>query len=340
MRQVVIQAPGVLELVDAPPPEPAAGELLVRSRAVGICGSDLHAFDGHHPFIDLPVVPGHEVAGVVEAVGEGVAGFAAGDRVLLEPNLVCGTCFYCRSGRYNLCENLKVVGCQTAGGLADLFTAPARRFHQVPEGMSWAQAALVEPLSTGTHAVRIAGDLEGAAVVVLGGGSIGLLTMLAARATGAAQVALTDLVPAKRRLALELGATSALDPTGTDAVAELRAALPHRPDVVFDCVSSQGSMDQAVALAQKGGTVVVVGVPRGPVQVPLPLIQDREIRIQGSAMYVAEDVARAIELMTTGIVDARRIVTASFPLERAADAFAAARSGGDVKVQIEVGSGA
>jgi len=336
MKQAVIRQPHELEVVEAEPPEARSGDLLVRSVTVGICGSDLHAFEGRHPFISLPVVPGHEVAGVVEAVGAGAEGFQPGDRVLLEPNLVCGTCFYCASGRYNLCERLAVVGCQTAGALAELFVAPAARFHPVPAGMSMMEAALVEPLSTGTHAARMAGDLRGAAIVVLGGGSIGLLTMLAAQADGAAMVVVTDPIQGKRRRALDLGAEAALDPTTADAVATIRGALPHRPDVVFDCVATQQSMDQAIALADKGGTVVVVGVPRGPVQVPLPIIQDHEIRIQGSAMYVRDDVSRATELISKGVVEADRIVTASFPLVETADAFAAARSGENVKVHIQV----
>jgi L-iditol 2-dehydrogenase len=336
VRQAVIQRPHELEFVEAPPPRPEAGELLVRSVVVGICGSDIHALEGQHPFIRLPVVPGHEVAGVVEAVGAGVEDFATGDRVLLEPNLVCGRCFYCASGRYNLCSQLLVVGCQTEGGLADLFTAPARRFHMVPEGMSMTQAAVVEPLSTATHAVRIAGDLRGAPVAVLGAGSIGLLTMLAARAAGATAVIVTDPVEGKRRRAVELGATGAVDPMAPDAVERVRAELPHRPDVTFDCVANQASTEQAIALAEKGGTVVVVGVPRGPVTIALPIVQDREIRLQGSAMYVAEDVRRAVELMQLGAVPVDRIVTAVFPLERTAEAFAAARSGEHVKVQVRV----
>jgi L-iditol 2-dehydrogenase len=304
---------------------------------VGICGSDLHAFDGIHPFIDLPVVPGHEVAGYVEAVGSGATAFQVGDRVLLEPNLVCGHCFYCSSGRYNLCEDLRVIGCQTAGGMAEAFTAPAGRFHHISDGMTWSEAALVEPLSTATHATRIAGVLGGATVVVFGAGSIGLLTLLAAKAAGAAIVAVTDPLEGKRRHAIELGATAAFDPMSPRFVQEIRKSVPHRPDVVFDCVASQTSVEQAIALAENGGTVIVIGVPRGPVEIPLPVIQDREIRIQGSAMYVAEDVLRAIDLIRDHTVDARRIVTATFPLERTAEAFAAARSGNHLKVQVQVG---
>ena len=338
MKQAMIERAGQLSIIDAAMPDPGPNELRVRPVAVGICGSDLHAFNGSHPFIDLPVVPGHEVAGVVDATGSGAGAFRVGDRVLLEPNLVCGHCFYCSAGRYNLCEELRVVGCQTAGGMAEAFTAPEGRFHPVPDGMTWAEAALVEPMSTATHATRIAGDLRDAVVVVLGAGSIGLMTLLAARAAGASIVAISDPLEGKRRHAIELGAAAAFDPTSPQFVQAVRQSLPHRPDVVFDCVAGQSSIAQAIALAEKGGTVVVIGVPRGPVEIPLPIVQDREIRIQGSAMYVVQDVQRAIDLIGAHTVDARRLVTATFPLEQAADAFAAARSGDHLKVQIRVGS--
>jgi L-iditol 2-dehydrogenase len=335
MRQAVLAAPGEIRLDDAAVvPKPAPGELRVRVESVGICGSDLHALGGHHPFIELPVVPGHEAAGVVDAVGEGVDTFAVGDRVLLEPNLIDGTCHYCRSGRYNLCEHRLVVGCTTGGALAEAFVAPATRFHRVPDGMSMTEAAMVEPLSTATHAIRVAGELDGRTVAVLGAGSIGLLTMLTARASGARAAAITDPIAAKRAVAVELGADIAVDPMEPDAVERIRGELPWRPDVVFDCVSNQASTDQAIALALKGGTIVVEGVPRGPVSVPLPLIQDRELRLQGTAMYTREDVERAIELIATRAVPAGRLVTAEFALEQAAEAFRAASEGGEIKVHL------
>ena len=187
MRQLVISSPGVVELRDAETPEPGPGEVQVLTTVVGICGSDLHALAGTHPFITLPCVPGHEVAGVVGETGPGVTGLKAGMRVILEPNLTCGQCPYCRSGRYNICERLRVVGCQAPGAMADAFTAPASRFHVIPDRLSDAQAALVEPLSTAVHAVRMAGPLAGAAVAVLGGGTIGLLTLTAAVRAGAGQ---------------------------------------------------------------------------------------------------------------------------------------------------------
>ena len=336
MRQALLAAPGAIRVRDdAALPEPRTGELRVRAESVGICGSDLHALAGHHPFIELPVVPGHEAAGVVDAIGEGVQGFAVGDRVLLEPNLIDGTCHYCRSGRANLCEHLLVVGCTTGGALGEAFVAPSGRFHRIPDGMSMTEAAMVEPLSTATHAVRVADGLAGKTVAVLGAGSIGLLTMLAARASGAAAIAVTDLVAGKRALAVELGADLAVDPTEGDAVQRIRDELPWRPDLVFDCVASQASTDQAIALALKGGTVVVEGVPRDPVQVPLPLLQDRELRIQDTAMYTREDVERAIALIAVGDVPAGRLVTAEFPLDQAAEAFEAAATGSEIKVHVK-----
>jgi 2-desacetyl-2-hydroxyethyl bacteriochlorophyllide A dehydrogenase len=172
------------------------------------------------------------------------------------------------------------------------------------------------------------------AVAVLGAGSIGLLTSLTARAAGAAAIAVTDPLPRKRSHASDLGADLVLDPLEPGAVERIRAALPHRPDVVFDCVANAASIAQACALASKGGTVVVVGVPRGPVEVPLHLVQDHELRLQGTAMYVREDVERAIALIASGEVPAERLVTASFGLEDAPEAFRVAASGEAVKVHI------
>ena len=334
MIQAVLEAPGVVRVADGDLPAPAAGELRVRAESVGICGSDLHALAGEHPFVELPVVPGHEAAGVVDAVGGEVDGFAVGDRVLLEPNLVDGSCMYCASGRYNLCEHLAVVGCQTAGALAEAFVAPAGRFHRIPDGMSMTAAAMVEPLSTATHAVRVAEGVRARAVAVLGAGSIGLLTMLTARASGAAAIAITDPLPRKRARALELGADLAADALDPGAVDRIRSGLPHRPDVVFDCVANAASIAQACALASKGGTVVVAGVPRGPVEVPLHLVQDHELRLQGTAMYVREDVERAIAQIASGDVPAEELVTAEFALAEAPDAFRVAASGEAVKVHI------
>ncbi|MBV9281974.1 MAG: alcohol dehydrogenase catalytic domain-containing protein [Chloroflexi bacterium] len=337
IRQVVIRGRGEIDVVETSAAEPGEGEVRVRTSLVGVCGSDLHVLEGKHPFVSFPVMPGHEVVGVVETVGPGVAGLGVGQRVLVEPNLICGRCRYCRSGRYNLCDQLAVVGFQAPGSLADLFTVPASRLHPVPPSLSDREAALVEPLSTAAHAVRMAGgDLTERTAAILGAGSIGLLTLVAAREAGAAAIAVTDLQPSKRERAVRLGARAAFDARDEAVVERIKEALGGRPDVTFDCVSNQASIDQAIALAQKGGAVIVVGVAAGPVQIPLPIIQDQEIRIEGSAMYVKRDVQRAMDMLVAGAVPVDEIVTATYPLEQIEQAFAAAHSGDEVKVQVRV----
>ncbi|HEX6508590.1 MAG TPA: alcohol dehydrogenase catalytic domain-containing protein [Chloroflexota bacterium] len=337
IRQVVLGPPGHIEVVTANAPQPGSGEVRIRTSVVGVCGTDVHALAGKHPFIDLPVVPGHETVGIIDAVGSEVSGFESGQRVLLEPNLVCGECRYCQSGRYNLCERLAVVGCQTPGAMAELFIVPASRLHHVPASMTDTEASLVEPLSTATHAVRMAGgDLSGLTVAILGAGTIGLLTLIAAREAQAAAIAVTDMYESKIQRALRLGARAGFDAGDEHVVERIKEALGGRPDVIFDCVSSQSSITQAIALAGKGGTIVVIGIATGPVQIPLALIQDQEIRLEGSAMYVKQDVERAMELMQSGAVPVDEIVTAVYPLEQAPEAFAAAREGDQVKVQLRV----
>jgi len=335
VRQVVVVASGDVQLHSTLRPVPAAGEVMIRMSVVGICGSDVHASHGRHPFVPLPYHPGHEVVGTVEAVGDGVE-MAPGTRVVVEPILACGSCKYCSDGRYNLCATMTFFGCTApTGGLADLFVLPADRVVPVPDGMTDLQAALIEPLSTPVHAVRLAGpDLTGRTVAILGAGTIGLLTLAAARRHGAARIAVSDTLPGKRELALQLGADSVHDAGSAGMVQAIRDDLGTSADIVFDCVSVQGTVDQALALAFKGGTVVIVGVPAAPVTVPLPEIQDLQIRIQGSATYTRDDYAEAIVMITAGLVRSEDFITAQYPLSDVAAAFQDASSGRQVKVVV------
>ncbi|MFT4220948.1 MAG: alcohol dehydrogenase catalytic domain-containing protein [Microbacterium sp.] len=334
MKRVVVSAAGIT-LVDAPRPEPLAGEALVETVVSGVCGSDTHAAAGHHPFVPLPYHPGHEVVGVVRALGDGVESVRVGDRVTVEPTLPCGDCKMCTTGRQNLCERLQFFGCgYEQGGMADFFTVPANRLHAIPAGMSDLDAALIEPLATPVHAVRLSGGVEGKAVVIIGAGTIGLLVLAAARHAGARTIVMTDPLEGKRERALQLGADAVFDATRPDVVAAVRAELGESADVVFDCVSIQSTLDQAIEMAMKAGTVVIVGVPTRPVTVPLPLVQDRQVRIQGSATYLPVDYATAIEIIASGAVRSDDMVTARFPLEEAARAFAASAGGQEVKVVV------
>ena len=345
MRRVVVHADRIEVVTDAQVPVPGADEALVRGVVAGVCGSDTHAAHGRHPFIPLPYHPGHESVGVVEAVGDGVTGLKPGQRVTVEPDLPCWSCKMCSTGRQNLCENLRFFGCgYDQGGMADHFTIPADRLHVVPDDLDDMTAALIEPLATPVHAVRLAGDgvLEGVAgrtAVVLGAGTIGLLVLCVLKAHGIGRVVVTDVLDTKRARASRLGADATVDAAAPDVVAQVRTALGQSADLVFDCVAVQSTVAAAIAMADKGGTVVVVGVPAADVTIPLPVVQDHQIRIQGSATYLPVDYEDSIRLLRSGAVKAADIVTATLPMEQVAEAFALSVSGEQVKVLVMISDG-
>jgi 2-desacetyl-2-hydroxyethyl bacteriochlorophyllide A dehydrogenase len=335
MRQVIVSADHATAVRVVDVPNPIAGEVLVQMTAAGVCGSDTHALHGRHPFIQLPYAPGHEVIGTVSAVAPGVTEVGVGQRVVVEPTLPCWTCKQCLAGRQNLCENLKFFGCAyPQGGMADFFTIPANRLHLIPDELDDRQAILIEPLSTPVHAVRLAGSLDGKSVAILGAGTIGLMVLVAALHHGAARVVVTDVLESKRQRALGLGAYAAVDAARADAVDAVRKALGESADVVFDCVAVQQTVGQAVAMALKAGTVVVVGVPAADVSIPLPLIQDQQVRIQGSATYLPEDFAESIELILAEKVRSQDFITGTYSLDDVAEAFAASVSGQHIKVIV------
>lgn len=333
MRRVIVSADHDAGVQQVPVPVPATGEALVQMTSAGVCGSDTHALHGRHPFISLPYAPGHEVIGTVRAVADGVTEVRVGNRVTVEPTLPCWDCKQCRAGRQNLCENLGFFGCgYPQGGMADFFTIAANRLHAVPDELDDRQAILIEPLSTPVHAVRLAGPLDGKSVAILGAGTIGLLLLATALHHGASRVVVTDVLESKRKRALRLGAFAVVDAGRPDAVEAVREALGESADVVFDCVAVQQTVSQAVALALKGGTVVIVGVPSADVIIPLALIQDQQVRIQGSATYLPEDYREAIEILAAAKVRPQDFITAVYPLDQVSEAFAASTGGEHVKV--------
>ncbi|PUB24261.1 2-desacetyl-2-hydroxyethyl bacteriochlorophyllide A dehydrogenase [Promicromonospora sp. AC04] len=339
MRRVVVE-PGVgARLEEAAIPVPGAGEVLVRSTLVGICGSDTHALAGRHPFLTGPYVPGHEATGAVVSTGPGVDGAVhAGQRVLLKPNVACGTCLNCRAGRTNACETLAWVGCDPSGALpgamAGWFVAPAGNLYPVPDVLDDEAAALVECLATPVHAARIAGDLRGARVVVLGAGTIGLLCVVAALHAGASAVVVTDMEQSKLDRAVRVGAAGGVLATAGWLAHDVRDLLGGPADVVFDCVANDRSLDQAVGLLRRAGTLLVVGVPPRPGAVNLPLIQDWELRVQGCAAYTEEDIVTSLAIAVAGGLPVDEIVSATYGLDDVAEAFTAAGADTSGKVMI------
>lgn len=336
MRQLWITGPEQAEVRSVAQPVPGDGEVLVSTAYAGICGSDLHTLHRGHPWLPYPLAPGHEGSGVViddPTPPAGARRWAAGERVYLRPAVSCGECFYCGRGVPNLCANLIGVGSHTAGFFADVVSVPRAALGSVPTGVGMADAAMIEPLATAVHAVRLSRLEAGATVVVTGGGSIGLCVLLAARAAGAASVVVCEPQVGKRDLAVQLGAAAALDPADGDIADRIRQLLGGRPDVVFDCVAGPATIQDAVSLASRGGTVVVVGVGHGPVQIPIESVQDDEVAIIGSAMYHPADFDRAEDLVVAG-APVGSLITAVLPLSRAVDGFRRAAAGLEVKVHL------
>lgn len=341
MKQAELRAPLDVRLIESSRPKPGPEEILVAVARVGICGSDLHAYHGRHPFIQLPVVPGHEFAGTVAEVGANVRGFVPGQRVTVEPSLVCGVCYNCKQGRYNICERLRVIGCQTTGAMGEYLAVPAAKVLPLPDGMTWDQAALLEPLAVAVHAVRIARFRPGAKVLILGAGTIGLMALQAAKSLGAGRAMITDLIQDRLDLATELGADYTVNPKTTALALALEQAFgPERADVIFECVGIAATARDAIRVARKGTRIVVAGVYDEEVPVNLGLVQDRELELVGTLMYANEDFPTAIELVHSGKVRVEPLITHRFPLKEGARAFAVADGRqGALKVLIEVGNG-
>lgn len=307
-----------------PPGRPGPGEVLIAPSHVGICGSDLAVLAGHHPWTRPPVVTGHEVTGQVLETGPGVSRVAPGDQVLVNPLRTCGACPRCRAGAVNQCEKGAVRGYRLPGAAVTRLLVTEQELHRVPAAVPSEQACLAEPLAAAWHAATRTSEL--ADVAVVGAGSIGQLVLAALRHRGAGRVTVIEPDGGKRRLARDLGADSALSP-------EERPAGPHYT-AVFDCVSRPATLEWAVQAAVPGGAVVTVGVPAGPVTMPLPRMQRFEITQLGSGLYTPGDIDTAVRLIGSGAVDPRPLISGIYPLGDAARAYARAQDADSVKVMV------
>jgi L-iditol 2-dehydrogenase len=323
-----------IEVKDAPVPEPGAGEVLLRVRACGICGSDLHFYWGELPA--LPTVsPGHEFAGEVAEVGEGVQGFAPGQRVLVEPIRSCRECAYCRTGSYQLCPKRVLLGAFVPGGLAEYVAVPAYTLYALPDGLDFELAALVEPLAVAVHGLHLVDLSFGERVVILGSGSIGVMVALAARALGASEVIATYRYDHQAQAALAAGATR------TVQADEASGLATEKPDVVVEAVGGHAdTLSQAIGMVRPGGRVSVLGLFTAPVQVhALPLMLN-EVRVTGGITYCRpgqhSDFDVALRIIGADPERARGIISHRFPLKKADEAFRAAadKSSASVKVQV------
>lgn len=339
MFQAVMTEPGKIEIRDLPRPRAQPGEVLIEVKRIGVCGSDIHVYHGLHPYTSYPVVQGHEVAGIVAELGEGVSGFAPGDTVVFMPQVTCGECYPCRHGMYHICDHLKVMGFQTSGAAQEFFAVRAEMVLKLPESVSLDQAAMVEPVSVAVHALARAGGAEGKKVLVLGAGTIGNLVAQVARASGAARVMITDLSEYKLEKARGCGLEHTVNPQRQDlGQAILDVFGPDKADLILECVGVQDTITQAVSLARKGSTIIVVGVFGQKPVVDLGLVQDRELSLVGTLMYQKRDYERAIELVAGGALCLDPLVTHRFAFRDYLQAYEAIElSGGRyMKVMIDL----
>lgn len=319
MRSAVLSGPRRIELVEVPTPRPGPGEVLVRLRAVGVCGSDVHYYaDGRigDAVVEYPFVLGHEPAGEVAAVGPGVEGLAAGDRVALEPAFPCGICPICRRGRPNCCPQVRFLGTPPVGGVFEEYHLfQAEQCVPLPEGISFEAAACLEPMAVALHAVNLARLELGARVAVMGGGPIGILTAVAARLAGASFVALTEPIPERRALAAKFGVDLVLDPFAGDARAEIRRAAG-TIDAAFEAAGTQEAVDDATLVAGPGGTAVIIGIPAAErISLRAHDVRRKELKIL-MARRSNHTLEPAIRLMRAGRIDPGAIVTHRFPLDQ------------------------
>jgi L-iditol 2-dehydrogenase len=313
MKQAVMTTPGHVEIRDVPAPQPGPGDVLIRMKRIGVCGSDIHVYHGKHPLTPYPVVQGHEVSGVIEKVGASVRGLSAGDLVTVQPQVTCGTCYPCRHGAYHICDNLKVMGFQTTGAASEYFAVEATKVLKLPTGMSPDHGAMIEPAAVAVHALGRGGGARGLKVLVLGAGPIGNLVAQTAMATGAADVMITDVSGFRLEKARECGIPHCFDASRVDlakAVAERFGES--KADLILECVGSPIAITQAVAAARKGTDIIVVGVFGDKPSMDMGTVQDRELRLIGTLMYQEPDWRKAIELVEKGMMRLAPLITDHF----------------------------
>lgn len=314
MLQQVMVNPGEIIFREVEIPELEENQVLIKIMNIGICGSDIHVYHGKHPFTSYPVTQGHEVSGEIVKIGKGVSGLEIGQRVTIEPQVYCGECYPCRHGKYNLCEELKVMGFQTIGTASEYFAAEASKVTPIPENMSFEEGAMIEPLAVAVHGVKQMGSVNGMKIAVLGAGPIGNLVAQAAKGMGAKSVMITDISDLRLKKAEECGIDFCVNTKEKDFGEAMKEAFgPDKADVIYDCAGNNITMGQAIKYARKGSVIVLVAVFAGMAQIDLAVANDHELDIKSTMMYRHEDYVDAIRMVNEGKVNLKSLISKTFP---------------------------
>ncbi|MGB9464505.1 MAG: galactitol-1-phosphate 5-dehydrogenase [Candidatus Acidiferrum sp.] len=319
MKALLLSRYKQLEMATLPEPTAGHGEVLVRVAACGICGSDVHGYDGSSGRRIPPIVMGHEAAGTIAALGDGVKGFAEGDRVTFDSTIFCGDCNNCLRGDVNLCDHRQVLGVscaefRRAGAFAEYVAVPSRTLYRLPENLAFSEAAMLEAVSVALHGVSLAQVSADSTALVLGAGMIGLLTLQALRTAGCSRIYVADLDRTRLKLAQDVGATAVLASDGDVVAQVMQLTGGAGVDVAIEAVGRNETVKASIESVRKGGTVVLVGNISPEATLPLQKVVTRQIRLQGSCASAGE-YPRAIELLASGAIQVKPFITAVAPLE-------------------------
>jgi L-iditol 2-dehydrogenase len=326
MKALLLAQYNQLQVEELQAPVPGPDELSIKVAACGICGSDVHGYDGSSGRRIPPIVMGHEAAGTVEAIGADVSGFRAGDRVTFDSTVYCGACEFCRAGAVNLCDNRQVLGVscgeyRRSGAFAEFVTVPARIVYHLPPELTFEEAAMLEAVSVALHGVSVAGITGGETVLVIGAGMIGLLLLQAARAASCSKVLVADVDETRLELARELGADAVTHRSGSALIEQIIDWTGGRgADVVLEAVGRDETVGAAIDCVRKGGTVALVGNISPQVSLPLQKVVSRQIRLQGSCASAGE-YPQAMESIANGRIKVSPLITAVAPLSEGASWF-------------------
>jgi (R,R)-butanediol dehydrogenase / meso-butanediol dehydrogenase / diacetyl reductase len=336
MRAAYYEGNETIRVDACAPVAPAAGQVQIRVSHCGICGTDLHIFHGKMDHrVTKPQVFGHEMSGVLTAIGEGVEGWAEGDRVTVRPLDPCGQCPACKAGHSHICMKLKFIGIDVPGAMQGLWTVPAHTLHRLPAALSFEQAALIEPVAVAAHDVRLGRVQPGDYAVVQGGGPIGILVALVAKTAGA-RVLVTEVNPFRLKRAGELG-LCAVNPRETDVVEMVTAETGGAgADVVFEVSGSAPGADMMTKLVRTRGRIVVVAIFGEAPKIDLFKFFWRELQMCGARVYEPEDFDKAIAIAAAGTLPLSKLITNVYPLEGLETGLRQMERGGDVmKVLIQ-----
>ncbi|NPV54973.1 MAG: NAD(P)-dependent alcohol dehydrogenase [Firmicutes bacterium] len=326
MKAAVLERPGVIKIEELDRPSPGPGEVLVRIKSVGVCGSDIHYYRhgriGAY-VVEKPIILGHESSGEVAEVGEGVSSLRVGDRVSLEPGIPCRKCVFCKTGRYNLCPDVVFMATPPVdGAFVEYVTFPEDFAFKLPDNVSFDEGALIEPLAVGVYASERAGVKPGLSAVVLGAGPIGLVTLQAAKAYGASPVVVLDISDFRLNMARKLGADFVIDSRDTQAIEKVLDAVGGGgADLVFEAAGAIPTIQMTTKIAKRGGKVVFIGLSaKDMVDYNVVEVSSKELDVLGIFRY-ANVYRKAIDMVSAGKIDLKSMITHHFPLERTQEAL-------------------